>query len=80
MNDRGMIAPYLTSFLVTFFQPENTSQFVLIKDPNSIMMNDFLINESIPATLYSKMLNFRVSNKSFKSDGELLKTMANYNF
>ena len=43
-------------------------------------MNDFLINTSIPVTLYSNMLTLRDSNKSFKLDGDLLKTMTNYNF
>ena len=38
-------------------------------------MNDFLINTSVPVTLYSNMLNFRDVIKSFKSDGDLLKTM-----
>ena len=43
-------------------------------------MNDFLINEGIPVTLFSNMLLFRDSNKSFKLDGDLLETMTNYNF
>ena len=79
-NDRGTITPYLTSSIVTLFKPENTSQFKLIKDPKSIRINDFLINKSIPVTLYNNLLNYRVSKKPFKSDGDLLKTMANYKF
>ena len=51
MNDNGMIAPYLSSSLINLFKPENISQFKLLKDPNSIRMNDFLINTSIPVTL-----------------------------
>ena len=43
-------------------------------------MNDFLIKTSKPVTIYSKTLTFRESNKSFKLDGDLLKTMTNYNF
>ena len=35
MNDKGMIAPYLTSSLVNLFEPENKSQFRLLKDLNS---------------------------------------------
>ena len=80
MNDKGMIAPYLASSLVNLFKPENKSQLILLKDSNSIRMNDFLINTNIPVTLYSNMLTFRDSNKSFKLDGDLLKTMTNYNF
>ena len=41
MKDKGMIAPYLASSLFNLFKPESTSQFILIKDPNSIRMNDF---------------------------------------
>ena len=43
-------------------------------------MNDFLINEGIPVTLFSKMITFRDSNKSFKLDGDLLETMTIYDF
>ena len=53
-----MIAPYLVSSLVNLFQPEKQSHFRLIKDPNLAELNDFLIHEKIPITLYSKMLTF----------------------
>ena len=43
-------------------------------------MNDFLINAGIPVTLYSNMLTFRDSNKSFKLDGDLLEAIINYDF
>ena len=74
-----MIAPSLTSSLAHLFKPENKSLFKLLKDSNSIRLNDFLINTSIPVTLNSKMLTFRDGNKSFKLDGDLLKTKTNYN-
>ena len=61
MNDKGMIAPYFASSLVKLFKPENKSQFRLMKDLNSTKMNDFLINTSVPVTLYSKMLTFRIT-------------------
>ena len=51
MNDKNMLAPYLDSFLVILYKPENKTQFRLIKDPNSTKMNDFLINRGIPVTL-----------------------------
>ena len=38
------------------------------------------MNGGIPVSLYSKMLTFRDSNKSFKLDGDLLETMTNYDF
>ena len=43
-------------------------------------MNDFLMNGGIPVSLYSNMIIFRDSNKSFKLDGDLLETIANYDF
>ena len=80
MNDRGMIAPYLASFLVNLFKPESRSQFRLKKDLNSTKTYDFLIKGGIPVTLNSIMLIFRDSNKYFKIDGDLLETMTNYDF
>ena len=74
-----MIAPYLASSLVNLFKPENKCQFRLKKDLNSTKMNDFLINEGIPGTIFSNFLAFRDSNKSFKLDGDLLETI-NYDF
>ena len=71
MNDKVIIAPYLASSLFNFFKPENKSQFKLIKVSNSIKMNDFLINTSVPVTLYSNMLTFRDSNKIIKLVGDL---------
>ena len=79
MNEKGLIAPYLASSLVNLFKPENESQFRLKKDLNSTRMNDFLIN-GIPVTLYSNMITFRDSNKSFKLDGDLLEAITNYDF
>ena len=80
MNDKGMIAPYLSCSLVNLLKPENKSQLKLIKDHFSVKMNDFLINTSIPVTLYSNMLTFRDSDKSSKLDGYLLETITNYDF
>ena len=80
MNEKGLIAPYLTSSLVNLFKPENKSQFRLRKDNNSTKMNDFLIHGGIPVTLFSNMITFRDSNKSFKLEGDLLKLITNYKF
>ena len=75
-----MIAPYLASSLVNLLKIENKSQFKLIKDHNSIRMNDFLMNGGMPVTLYSNVLTFRDTNKSFKLDRDLLETMTNFDF
>ena len=80
MNEIGSIAPYLTSSLVNLFKPENKSQFRLRKDTDSTKMNDFLIPRGIPVTLFSNMIVFRDSNKSFKLEGGLLKLITNYKF
>ena len=59
-NDKGILAPYLASFLVNLFKPENESHFKLIKEQNSIRMNKFLMKGGIPVTLYSNMLNLEI--------------------
>ena len=66
-----MIALYLASSLVNLFKPENKSHFRLLKDKKSLKMNDFLINARVPVTLYSKILTFRDTNKSFKLNKDL---------
>ena len=70
MNDKGMIAPYLASSLVEVFKKDNKSQFRLRKDPNSTKMNDFLIHGTFPVTIFSNMIIFRDSNKTFRLDGD----------
>ena len=59
MNDRGIIAAYLTSPLSKITNPENTSQFKLVKDPSSNRFNDLKIHNSIPITLYGNIITFR---------------------
>ena len=80
MDEKGMIAPYLTSSLVEVFKKDNKSQFRLRKDPNSIKMNDFLIHGTIPVTIFSNMITFRDTNESFTLEGDLLKVITNHKF
>ena len=80
MDEKGMIAPYLISSLSNVFNLENKSQFRLRKDPNSTKINDFLIHRGIPVTLFSNMITFRDSNRSFKLEGDLLKLITNHKF
>ena len=80
MNDKGMIAPYLTTSLVEVFKKDNKSQFRLRKDPNSTKLKDFLIHGSIPVTIFSNMITFRDSKKTFELEGDLLKVITNYKF
>ena len=80
MNDKGLIAPYLTTSLVEVFKKDNKSQLQLRKDPNSTKMNDFLIHGTIPVTIISNMITFRDSNKTFRLEGDLLKVITIYKF
>ena len=80
MNDKGMIGPFLASSLVNLFKPENKSQIRLRKDPNSTKMKDFLIHERVPVTLFSNIITFRDTKKSFKLEGDLLKLITDYKF
>ena len=80
MNDKGMIAPYLTTSLVEVFKKDNKSQFRLRKDNNSTKMNNFLIHGTIPVTIFSNMITFRDSKKSFRLEEDLLKLITNHKF
>ena len=51
INDRGILATYLMSPLSRITNPENTTQFKLVKDSNSNRVKDLLINNTIPITL-----------------------------
>ena len=48
MNDRGILATYLMSPLSKITNPENKSQFKLVKDSNSNRVNDLLMKNKIP--------------------------------
>ena len=80
MNDQWLIAPFLTSSLVEVFRKDNKSQFRLRKDPDSTKLNDFLIHGKIPVTIFSNMITFRDSDKTFKLEGDLLKVITNHKF
>ena len=77
MNDRGILATYLMSPLSRITNPENSSQFKLVKDPSSNRVNDLKINKTIPITLYGNMLTFRDTNKQFELKGDLLEMITN---
>ena len=80
MDEKGMIASYLASSLVEVFKKDNKSQFRLRKDPNSTKLNDFLIHGTIPVTIYSNMITFRDTNKTFRLEDDLLKVITNHKF
>ena len=80
MNDRGILASYLMSPLSKITNPENTTQFKLIKDSSSNRANDLNIKNSIPITLHNNLLTFRDTNKQFELKGDLLKMITNKNY
>ena len=80
MNDRGILASYLMSPLSKITNPENTTQFKLIKDSSSNRVSDLKINNSIPITLHNNLLTFRDTNKQFELKGDLLKMITNRNY
>ena len=80
MNDTGILASYLMSPLYKITNPENTTQFKLVKDSNSNRVNDLRINKTIPITLYNKLLTFRNTGKEFELKGDLLEMITNENY
>ena len=80
MNDRGILATYLMSPLSKITNPENASQFKLVKDPSSNRVNDLNINKTIPITLYGNILTFRDTGKEFEITGDLLEMITNSKF
>ena len=77
LNDRGILASYLMSPLSKITNPENSSQFKLVKYSSSNRVNDLKIHNSIPITLYGNMLTFRDTNKQFELKGDLLEMITN---
>ena len=80
MNDRGILALCLMSPLSKITNPENASQFRLVKDSSSNRVNDLLIHNTIPITLYNNILTFRDTGKEFELKRDLLKMITNNNF
>ena len=80
MNDRGILATYLMSPLSKITNPENSTQFKLVKDSSSNRVNDLKINNSIPITLLNNLLTFRDTGKEFELKGDLLKMITNKNY
>ena len=60
--------------------PENTTQFKLVKDSTSNRVNDLKINKTVPITLNNDMLTFRDTGKEFELKRELLKMLTNKNY
>ena len=61
MGDRGIIAAYLMSTPSKITNPENSTQFRLVKASSANRVNDFLIKNTIPITLHDNLLTFHVT-------------------
>ena len=77
MNDRDILVSNLMSPLSKITNPENSSQFKLVKDSVSNRVNDLKINQSIQKTLYNNMLTFRDTGREFEIKGDLLEMITN---
>ena len=64
MNDRGILASYLMTPLSKITNPENSSQFRLEKDAYSNRVNNLLMKNKIPITLYGNILIFVIQEKN----------------
>ena len=80
MIDRSIITSYLLSPLAKITNPENTTQFKLVKDSSSNRVNDLLIHNTKTITLHDNLLTFRDSDEQFELKGDLLKMITNKNY
>ena len=64
MNDSSILATHLMSPLSKLNNPEKTSQFKLVKGPNSKKFNDLSLHNTIPFISDNNLLTFRDTDKS----------------
>ena len=80
MKGRSIIASYLMSPLSKTNNPENTSQFRLVKCSNLNRINGLLIHNTKPINLYNNFSTFRDTVEEFELKGNLLKMRTNKNY
>ena len=80
MNDIGILASYLMSPLSKITNPENSSQYKLVKVSSSNRVNGLLTHNTLPITLHDNLIFFRDTNKVFELKGDLLKMITNKNY
>ena len=73
LNNRGIKSSYLLSPLSKITNLDNTSQYKILKNPNSNRVNDLLSHDTIPITLFNDFLTFRHTGKEVELKGDLLK-------
>ena len=79
INDRGMLASYLVSFLSKITNLERISQFKLVNDPDSNKVKGLLVNKTLPVSLCNNLLTFRDTD-IYLDLGDLLKMITNKNY
>ena len=80
MNDRGILASYMLTPLSKITNPDNSTQFKLVKDFSTNRVIDLLIHNTIPITLHDNLFTFRDTGKKFELKGDLLKMITNENY
>ena len=80
MKGRGRIASYLVSPLLHLVKPEETTEIILVKDPNSNRVDGLLIYKTTPVALFDNLSIFRGTNKKFRLKRNLLEKLTKYNF
>ena len=80
MNNRGLLAFNLLFSLSKIANPENTTQFNLVKDSSSNKVNDLLIHNTITVTLKNNLLTFRDTDQKFELKGGLFTRITNKNY
>ena len=80
MKDRCLLSSCLVFPLFKTFNPEHTNQFKLADDPKLNKVKDILIKQTILGSLSGDLRTFRDTNKKFKLEGDVLKTITNKNY
>ena len=81
MNERrGVYFGFLCCLLYKITNHEHTSQFNIVKGPNSNWFNDLLIFETKTFTVFDNFLTFRDSNQTFELKGDLFRMIGNFKF
>ena len=79
LSDRSILAGYWMSPLSKITKLETSRQFKLVNDSSSKRVNDLLIHNTIPITLFNNLLTFRDTCKEFELKVDLSKMITNKN-
>ena len=79
-NDKGIFATFLISPLSKITNPENTTQFIIVKDSSSNRVTDLLIINTIPITSHVNLLIFRDTGEVLELKEDLLKMITHKNY